>query len=318
MKNISVGVDIGGTNITLALVHRDGKILKKAWFPTAVDRGPDKILEDLVKSISQLIKGIPRTKILSIGIGAAGRIDQEEGIIRFSPNLFWKNIPIRRLLKKRFRLPVYLDNDANTACWGAYIVHKLWNVRTLFCITLGTGVGGGIIIDGKLYRGATGGAGEIGHIPLDPNGPRCNCGSYGCLERYIGSNSFVERVIRNIRQGKRTSLKRLVKGDLRRLNPKVIQKAAEMGDRLALEAFRDFGRDLGIVLAGLINCLNPEAVLFAGGISKGSKLFFPSMKRTIRKRAFSDLAKSTRFIRTRKNEELGVIGAALLNCDFKK
>ncbi len=318
MKDISVGVDIGGTNITLALVRRDGKILKKTTFPTVVNRGPDKILQDLTESIGELIKEVPRARILNIGIGAAGRIDQKEGIIKFSPNLFWRNIPIKRLLTKRFKLPVYLDNDANTACWGAYIVHKLWNVSTLLCITLGTGVGGGIIINGKLYHGATGGAGEIGHIPLNPNGPKCNCGSNGCLERYVGSNSFVERVIKDIRLGKRTLLKSLVKGDLKRLNPKIIQKAAEMGDRLALEAFRDFGRDLGIVLSGLINCLNPEVVLFSGGISKGSKLFFPSMKSTIRKRAFSDLAKSARFIRTRKSEELGVIGAALLNCDFNK
>lgn len=312
MRKISVGVDIGGTNITLALVDRNGKILKKMKFATLVKRGADQIIKDIINCISQLTRGISRSQIEGIGIGAAGRIDHASGVIRFSPNLFWRNVPIVKILKRRFRLPVYLDNDANTACWGAYITHKLWKVHSLLCITLGTGVGGGIIIDGKLYHGATGCAGEIGHMPLNPDGPRCNCGSYGCLERYVGSKHLVKRVVKEIRKGRRTLIKRLIKGEFKNLTPQIIQEAAEMGDKFALKIWEEVGTNLGIALAGLINCLNPEVVLFAGGISKGYKLFFPAMKRTIRTRAFSGLAKSVRFIRTKSSEELGVIGAALL------
>lgn len=312
MNKYSIGVDIGGTNITVALVTEKGKIIRKIRFPTRVEEGKAKIIKRIVKALDEVMKGLRSNSIEGIGIGAAGDIDQDRGIVRFSPNLFWKNVPIVRLIRKRFNLRVVLDNDANAAAWGTYILETKRKVKNLLCITLGTGVGGGLIINGKIYHGASGSAGEIGHITLNPQGQRCRCGNYGCLETYIGSAYIVKKAVKEIKKGERSLIKKLAGGNLQSITSQTIQAAALKGDKLARRIWQEAGEYLGIALSGVINLLNPGVIVFGGGVARAEKLIFKPMKKEIRKRTFRVPFEKVKFTRTKFGQDLGVIGAALL------
>jgi len=312
MNKHSIGIDIGGTNITVALVTEKGKIVKKIRFPTRVKEGKAKIIRRIVKALDKVMKGLGSNSIEGIGIGAAGDIDQDRGIVRFSPNLFWKNVPLVRLIKKKFNLKVVLDNDANAAAWGTYILETKRKVKNLLCITLGTGVGGGLIINGRIYHGASGSAGEIGHITLNAQGERCRCGNYGCLETYVGSAYIVKKAVKEIKKGERSLIKKLAGGNLQSITSQTIQAAALKGDKLARRIWREAGEYLGIALSGVINLLNPEVIVFGGGVAKAEELIFQPMKKEIRKRTFRVPFEKVKFTHTKFGPDLGVIGAALL------
>ncbi len=312
MKKYSIGIDIGGTNVTVALVTEKGKIVRKIRFPTRVEEGKTKTIKRIVKALDEVMKGLRSNSIEGIGIGAAGDIDQDRGIVRFSPNLFWKNVPIVRLIKKKFNLKVVLDNDANAAAWGTYILETKRKAKNLLCITLGTGVGGGLILNGRIYHGTSGSAGEIGHITLNPQGQRCRCGNYGCLETYVGSAYIVKKAIKEIRKDGRSLIKKLAGGNLQSITSQTIQAAALKGDKLARRIWREAGEYLGIALSGVINLLNPGVIVFGGGMAKAEELIFQPMKKEIRKRTFKVPFEKVKFTRTKFSADLGVIGAALL------
>lgn len=312
MKKYSVGIDIGGTNITVALVTGKGEILRKIRFPTRVEEGKTKTIECILKALDAIMKGLRSNSIEGIGIGAAGDIDRDRGVVRFSPNLLWKGVPIVRLIREKFNMKVVLDNDANAAAWATYILETGRKVKNLLCITLGTGVGGGIILNGRIYHGASGSAGEIGHMTLNPQGQRCKCGNYGCLETYIGSAYIVKKAIRKIRKGEMSLIKKTAGGNLKSVTPETIQVAALKGDKLARRIWKEAGEYLGIALSGVINLLNPEVIVFGGGVARAGELIFKPMKAEIRKRTFKAPFEKVKFTCTRFGEDLGVIGAALL------
>ena len=312
MKKYSIGIDIGGTNITVALVTGNGKILRKIRFPTKAEEGKTKTIKCILKALGAIMKGLRSNSIEGIGIGAAGDIDQDRGVVRFSPNLLWKDVPIVRLIREKFNLKVVLDNDANAAAWATYILETGRKVKSLLCITLGTGVGGGIILNGRIYHGASGSAGEIGHMTLNPQGQRCRCGNYGCLETYIGSAYIVKKAIREIRKGEKSLIKKIAGGNLKSVTPETIQAAALKGDKLARRIWKEAGEYLGIALSGVINLLNPEVIVFGGGVARAGELIFKPMKAEIRKRTFKTPFEKVKFTCTRFGEDLGVIGAALL------
>jgi len=312
MNKYSIGIDIGGTNITVALVTEKGKILRKIRFPTRVKEGKTKTINRIVKVLDEVVKGLRSNSIQGIGIGVAGDIDQHRGIVRFSPNLFWRNVPIVRLIRKKFNLKVVLDNDANAAAWGTYILENKRKAKNLLCITLGTGVGGGLIINGRIYHGASGSAGEIGHITLNAQGEKCRCGNYGCLETYVGSAYMVKKAIKEIKKGERSLIKKLAGGNLQSITSQTIQAAALKGDKLARRLWKEAGEYLGIALSGVINLLNPGVIVFGGGVAKAEELIFQPMKKEIRKRTFRVPFEKVKFTRTKFGADLGVIGAALL------
>jgi glucokinase len=312
MKKYSIGIDIGGTNITVALVTGNGEILRKIRFPTRAEEGKTKTIKCILKALGAIMKGLRSNSIEGIGIGAAGDIDQDRGVVRFSPNLLWKDVPIVRLIREKFNLKVVLDNDANAAAWATYILETGRKVKNLLCITLGTGVGGGIILNGRIYHGASGSAGEIGHMTLNPQGQRCRCGNYGCLETYIGSAYIVKKAIREIRKGEKSLIKKIAGGNLKSVTPETIQVAALKGDKMARRIWKEAGEYLGIALSGVINLLNPEVIVFGGGVARAGELIFKPMKAEIRKRTFKTPFEKVKFTCTRFGEDLGVIGAALL------
>jgi len=312
VKKYSIGIDIGGTNITVGLVTKKGKIVRKDKFRTRPKEGKIKTVNRILKAVDGIMKGLQSNSIQGIGIGVAGDIDQKRGIVRFSPNLFWKNVPIVRLIKKKFNLRVVVDNDANAAAWGAYVLEAGRKAKNLLCVTLGTGVGGGLILNGKIYHGASGSAGEIGHMTLNPQGERCRCGNYGCLETYIGSSYVVKKAVMKIRKGEKSLIKKMVGGNLKSVSSETVQAAALKGDRLARGIWKEAGEYLGIALSGVINLLNPEVIVFGGGMAKAGELIFKPMKAEIRKRTFRAPFEKVKFAWTKFGEDLGVIGAALL------
>jgi glucokinase len=201
-----------------------------------------------------------------------------------------------------------IDNDANAAALGAYFLDAGQKAKNLICVTLGTGVGGGIILDGKIYRGATGTAGEIGHIHYDANGPLCKCGSHGCIEVYAGAPRMIE-------QGKKIKskiLNKLTGGNMKNLTPKILQEAALLGDKAAQDLWKETGTKLGVIFADLINILNPEMIIISGGISKANRLLTDPIKRTVMERAFKTPARACEIVVSKFTSRLGVVGAALL------
>ncbi len=266
----------------------------------------------IVEQARALIETIRGSKIVGIGIGSAGDVEPFSGVIRMSPNLGWKNVPLKDLLRRGLKFPIQVENDANAAAWAAYVVEAKRKVSNLICVTLGTGVGGGIVLHGKIFRGATGSAGELGHATLFPEGIQCNCGNQGCLERYIGVRAMADEARRAIRAGEQTIVTKLVESDLSKIDPLILQQAAKLGDRLAAHLWEQAGERLGIGLASLINILNPEWIVLAGGLSRAGKLLLEPVRRTIIKRAFPAAASAAKLVISKLDQDLGIVGAGLI------
>ena len=310
MANTYLGIDLGGTGVKLAVVDEHGEILEQSSFPNSCPSDPEKVVSGIMFNFEKMKTA---KNLKGTGIGVAGDIDQKNGVVRFSPNLGWKNLELKRLLKPFLPSPMVIDNDANAAAWGAFVLDNEDKVKNLVCLTLGTGIGGGIVCDGQLYRGATGTAGEIGHITLEPYGLRCNCGSMGCIERYLGANYLSAQAKEAVERGKSKKILKLVDGRIEDINPEILAKAANMGDELANEIWFQAGERLGIVLAGLVNLMNPELIVLAGGLSKAGNLILKPLKETVKKRAFQTPAQACQIIISKYNQKLGVVGAALLS-----
>ena len=310
MTKVFLGIDLGGTEIKIASVDEKGNILHTI----SLKNNPLISTSKLCSEIIAKAKGMKGFKNFSgTGIGVAGDIDQKRGIVRFSPNLpTWKNADLRLMLGKSLPKPIIVDNDANAAAVGAYWLETRGKINNLICVTLGTGVGGGIICERKLYRGASGTAGEIGHMPYNPDGHECNCGSKGCIERYIGAPNLSFYAKEGVRSGKSAIIKELVHGNLENITPEIITIAARKGDAFANKIWREAGEKLGIVLAGVINLVNPEMIILAGGMSKAGNLLLVPVRDAVKARAFKTPAKACRIVISKYNQKLGVVGAALL------
>ncbi|MBI5554887.1 MAG: ROK family glucokinase [Elusimicrobia bacterium] len=312
MSKYCIGVDLGGTNITIALIDLKGKIKNKVKISTQAGKNAGFVIKTIIENIRVLIRDVRFSQLVGIGIGAAGQIDQARGVIQFSPNLHWRNVPIVKEIKQEFNLPVYLDNDANVACYGEFLFGAGRGAQNILCITLGTGVGGGIIINNKIYRGAGGAAGEIGHITVESKGRKCNCGNRGCMEAYVGAPHIRERCIEKIKAGRKSIITRIVEGSLLKITPKVLEEAVFYKDKLAQEIWQETGMYLGVGLASLINIFNPEKIIIGGGIANAGTLISVPLLKTIKERALAVSLQDVKIVRAKLGEEAGVIGAAML------
>jgi glucokinase len=312
MSKLALGIDMGGTGIKLGLVDVHGKLMKSVRLPTPTESSPEEIAHLVADQAQALLHDTDRKRIVGIGVGCAGDIDPVRGVVRISPNLCWNQVPLKALLSKRLKHPILLDNDANVAAWAAYSVEAKRKVKNLICVTVGTGIGGGLVFDGKLYHGATGTAGEIGHMTLYPGGIPCTCGNEGCVERYIGAKAMAKDAKDAIGLGQETLITKLAGGDLANITPLVIQRAAEAGDALALRLWEQAGTHLGIALASTVNLLNPEWIVLAGGLSRAGKLLLDPLRRTILKHSFPTPAKAVKLVISKLDQDLGMVGAGLL------
>jgi len=224
-----------------------------------------------------------------------------------------REVPLKRIVEDRNGLPTFLANDVNAMALAENAFGAGKDFRDFVCLTLGTGVGGGIILDGKLREGITGTAGEIGHMTVDPNGPRCNCGNRGCLERLIGARYLVENAIAKLKaSGNGGILIDMAGGDPRRITPRLMSEAASKGDDISIEVFREAGEALGIIFASLTNFLNPEAFVVGGGVSKAGDLILEPARRTLLERAMREPAEAVRVVPAALGGDAGMIGSSLL------
>jgi len=314
-KRYVIAVDIGGTVLKSALVSITGKIayLRKAPTPRVKDK--TKLIESILSSINDmiLIKKLKKRDILGIGIGAPGPVDSLKGVVHYFVNIpGWREVPLKRIIEGKTGIPVFIDNDVNMMALGELKFGAGRNAKNMVCITLGTGVGGGIVIDGKLYRGSGSSAGEVGHITVAENGPLCNCGNKGCLERLVGNRYIVSEVRNKIRDGAKTSISRMVNGRLSDITPEMIDKAAGKGDRFAIGIWKNTGHYIGTALADIANILDPEAIVIGGGMANAGKGLFDSIRETVRARAMKGPAERVRIVRAKLGYDAGLIGAVPL------
>jgi glucokinase len=310
-----VGVDIGGTNIKLALVDKKANLRGKRTFSTTSFKGKTALINGIVSQIENLIssQGLKKKGIIGIGIGAPGAVDIRTGTVHYLTNIpDWREVPLGTILKKRLGIPVFVDNDVNVMALGEVYFGAGKGAVNMLCITLGTGVGGGLILDGKLYRGSSYAAGEFGHVPINIDGPRCNCGSWACVEAYVGNSYIVKGVVADIRSGQKTLITKLVKGDLSKITPEIISEAERKNDKFAKKVWMDVGNKVGIGLAGVVNLLNMEKIVIGGGVAEAGKVLFDSIKKAIKLRAMKLPAKTVKVVKAKLGYDSGLIGAATL------
>jgi glucokinase len=317
-----VGVDLGGTNIVVGLLPIEGgEVAALQTLPTESLRGAkfvvDRIIQMVEVSIEQTLAqyGGTRDKVLGVGIGSPGPLDRATGTVINTPNLGWRNFPLRDLIANAVHLPATLDNDANCATYGEWWMGAGRDVDTLVGLTLGTGIGGGIVLGGEIYHGISDVAGEIGHMTIDSTGRRCNCGNYGCLEAYASGPAIALRAVEGIEAGIDSILREMVSGRMEEITAATVYAAAVEGDAFANEVIKDTAKFLGAGVANIINILNPEMVVIAGGVTRAGDHLFVPLQSEVRRRAFRSAEERCRIVPAELPGTAGVVGAAAV---FKK
>lgn len=287
--------------------------------PTAPSRGPDAVLDEIVvmarDTITATRAATSGARILGIGVGSPGPLDTSRGMVLETPNLGWKNMPLRDHLAGALDLPAVLDNDANCAVLGECWVGAGRGARFAIGMTIGTGVGGGLVLDGRLYHGAADSAGEIGHMTIDVDGRRCNCGNYGCLEAYASGPAIAMRAVEQLRAGLESQLTAMCAGDLDAITAQTVYEAARANDDVALDVVRDTAHYLGVGLANLLNIFNPELVVIMGGVTQAGDALFEPLRREVARRAFRSAVDACRIVPGTLTGLAGVYGAAKVYLD---
>ncbi len=313
MKNFVIGVDLGGTKILSSIVTDKGKIIKGVLLPTEASRGPSRVIANIKKSIMMLLRGskIPLKRIKAIGIGAPGPVLFKKGVILNPPNLpGWRKVPLRKLIENEFGKKVILENDANAAALGEATFGVARGIKNFIYVTVSTGIGGGIVLDGKLYRGSSGGAGEFGHMIIKTDGPRCTCGRRGCLEAMASGGAMARRA-RKEAAGNSIIMK-LVRGEKKMINAKTVEDAAALGDKLAKAIIAEAAFYLGVGLANLINIFAPDMIGLGGGVMKIGPAFLKAAEKTARDMSLPPAGERVRIVRVKLKDNVGVLGAAAL------
>ena len=308
MGNCIVGIDLGGTNLKAGIVDTGGKILHRLSVKTHSDADPQIISNQILELVAEIIRSaqVKAPDMIGIGLGSPGLVDKKGETILFSPNLpRWRNIPIKRMVSERLSKPCGLENDANAAAWGEKWAGAGREAGSLVMLTLGTGVGGGIVIDNKLWRGANNVAAEIGHMVIQTDGPQCNCGNRGCVEVYASATGMVRRFKELLKTGIPSLLK--VSDEI---TAKMINDAALQGDKASLDVINETGRYLGIALVNIMHVLNPEMIVLAGGMIGSGELLMNPIRQVTTQRAFEASYKDTKIVFSQLGNDAGIIGAA--------
>src|SRR5215213_7224371 len=310
----AIGIDLGGTNLKLALLDSENRIAARLMVPTGGAEGHDAVIVRMIDGVKSLRAQNAAIDVAGIGIGVPGEVDMESGITGDLPNLpgRWRNVPVGPAIAAATRLPVRMINDAKAFALAEYRLGAAAGVDTALCVTVGTGIGGAIIAHGRIVYGAGGLAGEIGHLILQPEGPRCTCGNLGCAETLANGPAIVGEAVRRVVQGFTTSLSSMSQGDLNVITPELVARAADEGDPVAMDVIDRAGRWLGITLAGAIALLAPEVVVIGGGVAPAGGRYFRAAEEVAR--SHTGVIDITRvvFRPASLGYEAGVIGAALV------
>lgn len=319
MSDMVIGIDIGGTNLRGALVDSEGNIHKRMEILSEADQGIDKLIDNLANFIADISTG---EKVANIGVGIPGIIDSKDGIITEAPNIMnVDNYPLRSVLEQKLGpdLNIVIENDANSAAVGEWWIGVSKDVNSLIMLTMGTGVGGGIVLDDKLWTGADGMAGEIGHITIYPDGALCNCGNYGCLESYASATAIRRMVKEGLEnEGLDTTLRQAVESKEIEDIPKIVMEAASSGDAFSLSIWKQVGTALGIGIASLVNLLNVEMVVIGGGVSNAWDLFIHTAYEEAKKRGFREPMERVKIQRASLRDDAGILGSVYLALNRKQ
>ncbi len=313
MSKLVIGVDLGGTKINTGIVDERGRIIKSIKVPTLAKEGPYPVIERIKKSIYDVLKeaNIKLEDISGIGIISPGPIDSDKGLVINPSNLpGWDHIPIVNLLKEEFKLPVMLDNDANAAALAEYLFGSGRGLKNFIYITVSTGIGGGVIIDGKLYRGTNSNAAEVGHMTIDYNGPKCNCGNIGCFEAFASGTGLARFAKEAVKEGRSTLIKKLAGEN--EITAQHVFEAAIQKDSVALELVDKEAFYLGVGISNIITFANPERIAIGGGVSKQWDMFYDKMMETIKERTLKPMIDVCQIVKSELKDDIGILGAAAI------
>ena len=312
--DLIVAVDLGGTKISAVLADASANVVARDHRGTYAGQGTEEVIGRIIDSIKHLMESAAAPgQVTGVGIAAAGACEVSSGVISSSPNLpGWHDIPLRDIIQRQFGIATYLDNDATLAALGEHRFGAGIGVDDLLYVTVSTGIGGGIIIGGKPYRGVSGTAGEMGHMTIDDNGPHCSCGNVGCWEMLASGTALAREAVKRIEAGAQTAILGLCQGDLSKVSAQAVSVASERGDALAVELVSQTGYYLGVGLVNLVNIFNPELILIGGGLSNmGQRLLAPALK-VVKDRAFAVPANAVRIETSRLGGDAGVLGAVAM------
>ena len=316
MSTNVVGVDMGGTKILSAVIDAEGNILGTAKVPTKADAGTAVVIDRIADAIQKAIgkSGVNRASIEAVGIGAPGPLDPETGVVIFAPNLGWRDVPLKAELEARVGIPTFVDNDVNVGTLGEHAFGAGKGVQNIVGIFVGTGIGGGIILHGELFHGASKTAGEIGHIIVKADGPRCGCGRRGCLEALASRTAMTKQFQKAIeKKGKKSVISKLTDGDLSAIRSGVLAKAIRAKDKLTLKVFKKATKYLGIGIGSIVNFLNPEMIILGGGVVEAlDDTFLDNIRAAAEKYALPNTLDGVQIVRAELGDNSGILGAAAL------
>jgi glucokinase len=309
------GVDLGGTKILAGVFDADLKCVGRAKVTTKSERGPQEVIERIARCVRDAVDECDRDlkQIKAVGIGAPGTVDAVAGRVIFAPNLQWEDVALKKTLEKDLGLPVFVENDANAAILGVYETELSAKCRHVIGIFLGTGIGGGIILDGRLYSGFSGTAGEIGHMVLEVGGPKCNCGNRGCFEALASRTAIFRKLSEAVAAGKKTTLTESLGPELKDLRSGDLRKAMKKGDNLVETIIEEAAEYTGIAVANLINLFNPQVVVLGGGVidALGDEMMAVILE-TAHDYGMSGALKGVDIIASKNGDDAGIVGAAVL------
>ena len=311
-----IGIDVGGTNVKIALVDKSGKIIYSNSVPTYAKMGYEYTVNNIKQAIKDLMKETNTTAkdIDGIGFDFPGQVDYKTGVVKLAPNIpGWVNVPIAQMIEEEFHIPTRIDNDVRCAALGEMKFGAGQGCENFVCITVGTGIGSGLVVNGQLVRGASNAAGEIGHIKLQmKDGLICGCGDTGCLEAYASGPSIVAMAQDYIKGGKSTKFREMAAAEGGEITPYMVAKATEAGDPVAKRIFAIVGEYIGIGLTSVINLLNPEKVIIGGGVAEAGDLLLDPIRKTIKERAMVVAGSAVEIVPAQLGNSAGVIGASML------
>ena len=311
-----IGVDMGGTKILSAVIDAKGNILGTAKVSTKAGRGAVAVIDRIANCIQRAVNksGVDAASIQAVGIGAPGPLDPATGVVIFAPNLGWRDVPLKTELEARTGFPTFVDNDVNVGTLGEHVFGAGRGIQNVVGIFVGTGIGGGIILQGELFHGASKTAGEIGHIIVKAGGPRCGCGTRGCLEAIASRTAMTKQFQKAIlKKGKKSVLSELTGGDLGAIRSGVLAKAVRLNDELTLKVFKKVTKYLGIGIGSIVNFLNPEMIVLGGGVVEAlDDTFLDDIRDATKKYSLPNTLDGVQIVRAELGDNSGILGAAAL------
>ena len=310
-----IGVDLGGTKILAGVYLPTIECFGIAKISTKSDRSPEVVIDRIARCVMDAVDeaDLNLKQVKAMGIGVPGAVNADSGTVVFAPNLGWRNIPLKKTLEKQFEFPVYIENDCNIALMGVYAAELKSKPRHVLGIFIGTGIGGGIIINGELYSGFSHAAGEVGHMIIDCNGPKCKCGNNGCFEAIASRTGIFQQIIQSIKNGQTTCLTEMLGNDLTGMRSGDLRKALRRNDKLVQKVIEQAAESTGIAVSNLANILNPEIIILGGGIIEAlADDMLPIINQVARKCAMPGVLENIQIIASKLGDNAGIIGGTVL------